>query len=474
MIKFCGDAVLIMWPVPLHSNMGTKGAAALLATLCALHLLEECGHYKSQRSGGEIPTGKGQDSEQCVELSLHCGVASGPAHCMILGGRGRCEYIVTGSIITAMGEAESCASSGQVCLHYSSYGWIANKLHGEIVGKATEEVEISCGWYNSSHSSIARGIYLVLGCLARNDNIVHSFLKTPAVALFDEHTTIHSHKTNQVAVSSPLLPREKAETIIVEENANASLLRCAVEKKPSQLYSVSISDIFKAHSVKYLQRKLCIKDDKNVRAVLYYLSHYERPRAPESVKSSIVPQTSKRSQLALELRKFIHTSALSAIESRTSALMSEMRDVATVFVQFQGDELLSDLALGHSALPQRIVLTVLRTVELFGGSLRQFVVDDKGCVAILCFGLLGVRSCESSSSYNSNNCVRAVLCSMYLQKLLRLNEDVPCFLGIAYGKVYCGTVGAGDRSVVVFYIIGLITIIFINFTFLMYVDANSP
>jgi hypothetical protein len=309
---------------------------------------------------------------------------------MILGGMGRYEYIVTGDLIKFMGEAESKATAGQVCAHHSSYRWVSPKLNGQLMQQSSAAKNVQEGAV-SKGANVVQGVYLVTGHLSTTD----------------------------------------------EEKAHAGGNVSTISTAPD-------SDEGKPPSVRFLLGKLHLKEDKNVRDVLYYISHWDRQRQPDANEEHC-SHTSKRLLLAAELRKFIHVSAISAIESRTSVLMSEMRYVATVFVQFEGADLLSDLNEGRSTRAQRVLVTVLNTVDMFGGSLRQFVVDDKGCVAILCFGLMGLASKKSSSS---NNCVRAVLCSIHLQKLLAINEEVPCFLGIAYGKVYCGTVGAEHRYVI--------------------------
>ncbi|KAJ1392815.1 nucleotide cyclase, partial [Ochromonadaceae sp. CCMP2298] len=71
-IKFCGDAVMIMWAVPLSATAEVRAAAVLMSALCALQLIEEY-----------------------VSLSLHCGISCGPCNCMILGDGNRLEFIIS-------------------------------------------------------------------------------------------------------------------------------------------------------------------------------------------------------------------------------------------------------------------------------------------------------------------------------------------------------------------------------------------
>lgn len=143
---------------------------------------------------------------------------------------------------------------------------------------------------------------------------------------------------------------------------------------------------------------------------------------------------SKRTRLAQELRKFIHETAVRAIDSNTVTFLSELRDVAVVFTQIL--DLDNDFVEGLHVRPQKVFCVLLKSLRQFGGSLRQFVVDDKGCVSIACFGLAG--------SSNQNNCVQAVEYAVTVRTLL---HSVGCrtAAGITLGRVYCGIVGAGTR-----------------------------
>jgi hypothetical protein len=149
---------------------------------------------------------------------------------------------------------------------------------------------------------------------------------------------------------------------------------------------------------------------------------------------TVTPTGTKRALLAEELRKFMHESAVRAIESNTVAFLSELRDVAIVFTQVL--DLEHEFEFGLHARPQKVFAAILKALGQFGGSLRQFVVDDKGCVAIGCFGLSG--------SSNQNNCVQAVEYALSLRTLL---QTLGCrsASGITLGRLYCGLVGAGSR-----------------------------
>eukprot|EP01037_Dinobryon_pediforme_P045510 gene45510-58076_t len=71
-----------------------------------------------------------------------------------------------------------------------------------------------------------------------------------------------------------------------------------------------------------------------------------------------------------------------------------------------------------------------------GGFLRQFLVDDKGCVLIAMWGI-------PSFTY-SNNCSRALFCAVSIS--MRAKEiGHTCSVGVTTGNVFCGIVGAPER-----------------------------
>ncbi len=90
------------------------------------------------------------------------------------------------------------------------------------------------------------------------------------------------------------------------------------------------------------------------------------------------------------------------------------------------------LALFQSCM---VVLTDVCTDT--GGQLRQFIVDDKGTVAILTFGLKGSVGSDSAAS-----AMEAAQQVIYGVQDLGFNASV----GVTSGKVYCGPVGSIVRQ----------------------------
>ncbi|CAM9364214.1 unnamed protein product, partial [Chrysoparadoxa australica] len=101
-IKFCGDAVMILWPCELDAPQAMLQANAIMAAKCSLVMLQECGKYD---------VGKGSEA---VSLRLHCGIGYGTLYGYCVGAEGRWEYLIAGDPLRQIGEAEPEAKQGQV------------------------------------------------------------------------------------------------------------------------------------------------------------------------------------------------------------------------------------------------------------------------------------------------------------------------------------------------------------------------
>jgi class 3 adenylate cyclase len=134
------------------------------------------------------------------------------------------------------------------------------------------------------------------------------------------------------------------------------------------------------------------------------------------------------------LRGYVHESARSAIECNRMAYLSELRRVTTMFVNIVGLE--ECFNTGKLPLVQHVMEVGLSCFSRFSGTMRQYVVDDKGCVMIGAFGL--------PSFTNEDNNARAIDCASYIRDALH-QAGIQCMIGITCGLVYCGLVGTERR-----------------------------
>jgi len=125
-VKFAGDALLALWPIPVEKvptdqtqpRAGlTLPYAALLATQSAL---------TAQRTLRDYVTADGQS------LSMRMGVAAGDVFSVQVGGTyGRWEFLLTGEPLTQVSMAEHQAQPGQIVLAPSTWKLIAPRCIGE-------------------------------------------------------------------------------------------------------------------------------------------------------------------------------------------------------------------------------------------------------------------------------------------------------------------------------------------------------
>jgi hypothetical protein len=83
---------------------------------------------------------------------------------------------------------------------------------------------------------------------------------------------------------------------------------------------------------------------------------------------------------------------------------------------------------------QSILYKLQKIIEEHDGILRQFIIDDKGCVLIACFG------CSGTTAMNI-----ALSASLAAIKIRSLSPGVYVGVGITTGLVFCGCVGNQDR-----------------------------
>lgn len=144
-----------------------------------------------------------------------------------------------------------------------------------------------------------------------------------------------------------------------------------------------------------------------------------------------IPKNPKNSHVTSAcVVQFIPRPVLEAISANLLSGLSELRTVTCVFMKLDNYKFVSTDTIANL---QIYFYSMQQCLSDCGGFLRQFLVDDKGCVLI---GLWGVPT----STY-SNNCSRALRCAVTMQRVARgLGHTVS--IGIATGRAYCGTVGS--------------------------------
>ncbi|MBM7112330.1 AAA family ATPase [Archangium primigenium] len=152
------------------------------------------------------------------------------------------------------------------------------------------------------------------------------------------------------------------------------------------------------------------------------------PLAPSPVRAVEPPP-----HLESALRAYLPRIVSLRLEAGHGQWLSEFRTVTVLFINLGGPA----LAAGHHPAELQHTSRILQAI-LFrhGGSAHQMVVDDKGVVMVAAFGLPLLS--------HEDDAVRAVLATLEMRAALR-ERGMPYRLGVATGRVFCGTIGSDTR-----------------------------
>jgi len=140
-------------------------------------------------------------------------------------------------------------------------------------------------------------------------------------------------------------------------------------------------------------------------------------------------------QILQLIRQFAPLPLMDEIESgRELNFIAEIREVSTMFMKWDS----YDAEGKHRNLLelQDSFYATQEVLHASGAYLRQFLVDDKGCVLIACWGMPNMTYLD--------NAQRALSAAAQIRRNLNKLE-LTCSFGITTGDVYCGTVGSAVR-----------------------------
>jgi class 3 adenylate cyclase len=153
-----------------------------------------------------------------------------------------------------------------------------------------------------------------------------------------------------------------------------------------------------------------------------------------TLATSTITSSKLNANLFDVLSGVIPSPVVQAASTQSFNHLSEIRTVTTLFMKldsYSTSRFQSLLSL------RRFYDSMIDCLEDCGGMLRQFLIDDKGCVFI---GLWGVPTAN-----HPNNCCMAVRCSVLMKiKAKELGEIIS--IGVTTGSVYCGIVGGTKRG----------------------------
>lgn len=134
------------------------------------------------------------------------------------------------------------------------------------------------------------------------------------------------------------------------------------------------------------------------------------------------------------MKNYVPRAIISRIEEGYDSWHMEFLRVSILFIRVGSDRMKN---LSKIDKVQEIMKTVQNCIYNYEGSINRFGVDEKGAIILTAFGLPPL--------IHDDDPERAILASILLKKELE-NIGYHSRMGIATGKVFCGTIGNEVRS----------------------------
>jgi class 3 adenylate cyclase/tetratricopeptide (TPR) repeat protein len=145
-----------------------------------------------------------------------------------------------------------------------------------------------------------------------------------------------------------------------------------------------------------------------------------------SPKTPIIPDGAENS-----LRPYIPGAIINRLTAGQSSWIAELRRVTVLFINLPGLD--QDTALDSA---QDIARLIQRSVYHYEGSINKINVDDKGITIVAALGLPPFS--------HEDDPARGVHAALMIRKELSALK-VPSYIGIATGRIFCGSVGNDAR-----------------------------
>lgn len=147
----------------------------------------------------------------------------------------------------------------------------------------------------------------------------------------------------------------------------------------------------------------------------------------EKINKCGSPELPEKAESAL--KTYIPRAILARLEQGHDVWLADMRVVTVLFVKIRGLKYTENISVDNV---QRIMNTIQKCLYKYEGSINRFGIDDKGAVLLGAFGLPPLEHIDDP--------LRAVSSSIDIHRELK-NIGWESVIGIATGKVFCGSVG---------------------------------
>ena len=252
----------------------------------------------------------------------------------------------------------------------------------------------------TSHIGISHGTFHV-SMLGEGD------LFTPLLTgqcIKDLSNCLDTAKSKQVAVTKSLYD--------LVASANTKIDNIQIELTVDSLSSLNC---YVVRSISYNEEALKLNQETTLRAKLLH----------EAFQCGILMKYSQY---------LVPRPIMSALLLGSAVYLSELREITTMFLSL---DTFQDEFHDNPVKLQPLFQIMSSILAKTGGFLRQFLVDDKGCVLIAFWGV-------SSYTFN-NNSNRALFCAALMKSQFQaISHKVS--VGLTTGDVYCGNLGSPVRN----------------------------
>jgi class 3 adenylate cyclase/tetratricopeptide (TPR) repeat protein len=180
-----------------------------------------------------------------------------------------------------------------------------------------------------------------------------------------------------------------------------------------------------------------IHNDSNAQAIEFELKdtiaqggHLESLNKPSSIFRSpedpVIPESAE-----ISLRPYIPGAVINRLTAGQSSWIAELRRVTVLFINLP--QLDQNTGLENA---QDIARLIQRSVYHYEGSINKINVDDKGITIVAALGLPPFA--------HEDDPARGVKAALMIRRELT-DLQVPSYIGIATGRIFCGSVGNDSR-----------------------------
>ncbi|HZC35512.1 MAG TPA: adenylate/guanylate cyclase domain-containing protein, partial [Chthoniobacterales bacterium] len=132
-----------------------------------------------------------------------------------------------------------------------------------------------------------------------------------------------------------------------------------------------------------------------------------------------------------KLERFVPAAAQFLMHEAGEKWLAELRSLTMLFVNFPNPDQIQF----RLDLLQQLTTSLQKVIHRFGGSLKEWIFDDKGMSLVVAFGLPPVS--------HEDDPYRAIQAALAIKKEWA-NQGLHLNLGLASGRVFCGAIG-GER-----------------------------